>query len=138
MAKTTSPEKKLLNEALKGFVERLEKTEQFVLAQAPDICKQIVKEIEIVNKIDIAMGIFWTLAGMVGAIISLANGILHNYVSESGYEHTDPTRYLFFLVASCVALLYGICSIYGSAKWLLFIKNCPKLLLLREFKKLVK
>ena len=43
---------KLLSDGIKALVLRLEKTEKFVLEQAPEICKEIIAEYAVEAKFD--------------------------------------------------------------------------------------
>lgn len=124
---------KLLNDGLKGLVKRLEKTEKFVLDQAPDICKQMIQEelIEIY-----VIGIFSLAASIIGIfmlILSLLNGI-----TEVRHGYDQPTIWLVVFIGSILCIGFGVTTCVTHLKYYLFVTKCPKLFLLRSFKKLVK
>lgn len=126
--------RKTLNSALKGLIDRLEKTEKFALDQAPDICKQMIRADLQENYIYGAFAVLVFIASIVGIVYSAHVGIL----SETMHGDTEPTRYLFLLLTCSIS---AIVSAIGSLEYvnnLLYISNCPKLFLLREFKRLVK
>ena len=120
---------KVLNTALRGLLSRLEKTEKFALEQAPDICKQMVQE----RKQDNIMRL--VVAGFLLLVFSGVSAfLLYKGTSLSGGEKAGC--YLFGLLSlACVGGAGN--SIYLAIQWILMLKNCPKLFLLREFRNLL-
>jgi hypothetical protein len=127
---------KVLNTALKGFIKRLEKTETFVLDQAPDICKQMVVE----GLLQAKAGLWGALGLLTLGILAISQSLPHDF-EYNACEHiscSEPTRYLFLWLLGAGAIIVGAilagCSIYS----LFYLRSCPKLFLLREFRDLVK
>lgn len=128
-------DKKLLTDAMKGLIKRLDKTEKFVLDQAPDLCKQMVTEVLIENYIQLAVASIIMLLSVAVIPIAIHNGINYEYSSGS---YSGPTRYFFLMVIGFIGALISSGMVVNAGYYLLYLKNCPKLFLLREFKKLVK
>lgn len=127
---------KVLNTALKGLVSRLEKTEKFVLEQAPDICKQMVQESKQNSYINLFTNGLFMLISIVASVIFSHMA----YVSFNDFHSSsDGTAGRTILAIISLAATIGTsCDVTSSLKWLLFLKNCPKLFLLREFRDLLK
>ena len=127
--------KKLSDELFKGIkaiVSRLEKTEAFILEQAPQVCKEMVKEAFFDHLINL---IAWSAAFLFLLASSIVCGVLsYRYTGES----TEPK-----ILLGIGSLVSFICifpigdGVLGEIKWIYFLKNCPKLFLLREFKDLL-
>lgn len=133
MAKTVTVEKKVLNSALKGFIKRLEKAESFVLAEAPDICKQMVAARKIEMTEQGCGALFFLIVGLVLLSMALPNEIIH-----AGSYGSDPTRWFFVMILGAISFLIGFFMGLDCISNLRYLRNCTKLFLLKEFKKLVK
>ena len=122
-------DKKVLNTALKGFIKRLEKTETFALNQAPEICQQMVTGKLIKTGECGLISALFLIIGVVMTVIALQ----HECVTPG-----SPTRYFFILL---IGVVTGTVALFGLADSIsegLYVKNCPKLFLLKEFRDLVK
>lgn len=124
--------KKVLEKAVGGLINRLESTEKFVLAQAPEICKQIIQESRMEAVIMTAGGIIFFV------ILSALSTYFYYKVATCGsayYSSCDGSGFvsLFSGIGALVALGVVVNGFYN----LLFIKRCPKLILLRQFKNLI-
>lgn len=127
--------KKVLSSALNGLIKRLEKTEKFALEQAPDICKQMVYEKTLEKTIEL-----WT--SLPAAIALVIATIILAFKSHSALE-SEPSGGLAFLcgalsLAACVGSFVFLESVRYAVNWLIYLKKCPKLFLLREFRDLLK
>lgn len=127
--------KKLLNSALQGFVDRLEKTEKFALDQAPDLCKQMVKEAEMQCYAALGGAGLLMLASIAAMLIANHQGLTEPYRYSDSGTHASDWSALFGL---------GIAGALGAIGWsvgiayeLAYLKNCTKLFLLRSFRRLV-
>lgn len=129
---------KLINQAIKGLIARLEKTEKFVLAQAPDICKQMIKEFVLTQVCNL-------IQCLLGATVGLGAGILGIYKIATytkmctDYHCTELSDgwYGLAIIGIVIGAVILVLSIEDIAN-LFFIKRCPKLFLLREFRRLIK
>jgi hypothetical protein len=125
--------KKTLNSAFTALIKKLEQTEKFVLDQAPEICKQMIRETMIAN----IMGIVGcTIAAIILSIAAYKLGF-HIWGTESLSTNDNMGSGLLFFLALVVNGL-SLAGIYDGVYGLIFIKNCPKLYLLRSFRKLIK
>jgi len=132
MAKATENQKALTS-AIKGIITRLERTEQFVLAQAPEICQQMVREKTFDATVDLASSGLMFLFGIVTFLITAIQMYWHpEGASDSFWIPRGILCLISFPMTGC-----GLEATIREVKWLYFVKNCPKLFLLREFKKLV-
>jgi hypothetical protein len=124
--------KKVLNNAFNSLIKRLEQTEKFVLDQAPEICKQMIREMMICNIMKIVG------CAIAAIIFSIAAYELGFYIwgPEFSGRSKDGSGLLFFLVL--IANGFSLAGIYDGIHGLIFIKNCPKLYLLRSFRNLIK
>lgn len=123
---------KLLNAAINGLIERLDKTEKFVLTEAPELCKQIVREGYIDNGM---MAIVSSIATVLLAALSLYFGLKAN--ANFGDNGETAFRCLVSAGSGCGALIY-IGEAYHSINLLLTVHFCPKLFLIRELRNLIK
>lgn len=126
--------KKDLNAAILSLINKLEKTEKFVLQQAPEICKQMIKE----KSFDIAIDLFLSL---LAAIPSISTTFLLIYqIVRAPQDASDGYYGLRLLGLGIAALItiFGVCSTSDQIKYRYLVKNCPKLFLLREFRALLK
>ncbi len=115
-----------LNKAYKAIISRLEKTEKFVIEQAPEVCKQMIKEQEIESKTALIQSSF---AGFF-MLLSFA------FFWYKGYTCGDGWWAAFTFNALSLAIPFGIGT--EAIKELYQLKVCPKLFLLREFKNLIR
>lgn len=122
--------KDVLNQALQGFLSRLEKTEKFVLDQAPDVCKEMIREVVVAAQIQL------TVAVLVAVLcIPMIPISIHNHLTD---YRGEPTGWALLLSLGIIGIASGIWLAFDASYQLLYLKNCPKLFLLRQFKKLVK
>jgi len=129
-------EKKVLNQALKVLISKLEKTEKFALEQAPEICKEMVKEKIFDESVDLVtqslLLVFFLILGTVFYNLGM------HYEPKSAWDSNGG-----FIIGFGVGLP-GLLStivlgfIVQTIKHLWYVKNCPKLFLLREFRRLLK
>lgn len=125
--------KKALNSALKSVIERLEKTEKFAIDQAPDICKQMIVEKKFDLKLDFSIYFTGSLIGIIGTIICSFQLYFHPADAEMNYC-------LPRVLVGIGALVLGLVQtdlLMGTIKYIYYMKNCPKLFLLREFANLI-
>lgn len=127
-------DKDTLNKAIKGFLSRLEKTEKFVLDQAPDLCKEMIREVLVENYMQLGIAILLALISVPLIPIALHNGITYT----TSYNSEEPTRYFFLMLLAITGSVASVCVASNAAYYLLYVKYCPKLFLVRQFKKLVK
>lgn len=131
--------KDILNVALKSLISRLEKTEKFVVEQAPDICKQMIYEKKLNLIINIIME---ALLFVVLLFVTVYTAIKCHQYSEVSNRYNELSTYCtLFGIASLLSAMGFFCNIRelrNSVEWLVYLKKCPKLFLLREFKTLMK
>jgi len=132
MNKITANQKAFVN-AIKSIILRLEKTEQFVLAQAPEICKQMVKEYTFDTCLDLSMTAFFTLIGVTGGLVTAIQMIDASQSTEAPFWIPR----IIICVVSWALFCISFEQLISAIKNFYFVKNCPKLFLLREFKNLV-
>jgi hypothetical protein len=120
--------KKLLESVMKSFILRLEKTEKFVLAEAPEICKQMVTNKIIRNAEQLFCGATLLAIGILLLTIALRNQCV---------EADGPTRYFFVMLIGGLGALAGFFVTTSAVTEIVYLKNCPKLFLLNEFKDFV-
>lgn len=156
--KSSKDSKQLLVEAVSAVIKRLERTEKFVLEQAPDVAKDAVKEGLFDQSLQLSLHVFYSLitgsilAGclyrgyqvMVNActkVETITNGYSGGVAGECLRRASDELGpNIFALVLGVIMLLAFLCSIENAVSnytsyWT--IKNCPKLFLLRKFKELL-
>lgn len=128
-------EKKVLNQAITAIVKRLEKTEKFVLDQAPDICKQMVKE-DVTNNV---VNFIQQIGGVIVFSSLLALAVIHLNIPQptEGREHDNFGWWCLAILSSIPTAILIACAI-DSLKEIYLTKTCTKLFLLREFKRLIK
>lgn len=123
--------KSKLNKAIDQLIQRLEKTEKFVLDQAPDICKEMVKEKMFDYKMDLA---FQVTSFVASALVLIACGVL-------AYSHVGQTDWMFgcglFGTISLLLVMLTTDTIILTIKRIYYVTNCTKLFLLNEFKDLI-
>lgn len=123
---------KTLNSAVQGLVDRLEKTETFVVEQAPEICKQMIYE-KLIK--------VWA-AIIPSAFLVVISLFLIPYFFKNSSFRDDATVLQSLCGLGLLGFVVGsvVCSIllFENLQQLFFLKKCPKLFLLREFKNLVK
>ena len=121
-----------LETALNALIERLEKTEKFVLDQAPSVCQEIITErlIEYYTEFGQLM-LGWLLSFsciMIGMRCYIGS-------DRDDFSHDWP---IILGVLSLIGFIFlSFCMIYSVSK-ILFVNKCPKIILLREFSKLLK
>lgn len=121
--------KEKLEAALAGLLERLEKTEEFVLAQAPAVLQEMVTK----RLIELAMQ---TIQLVVGLGIS-------SYILGLGLDAWPTTKGDMVIPVGLVIGGSGIASfilflcIFDIISGYLQVRLCPKLFLLEELKDLV-
>jgi hypothetical protein len=125
----------LLKNALAGLIDRLEKTEKFVLEQAPDVCQQVVMEFKIHNFMQMGFAAVAFLFGLVAVPVAIAHPM---FVVPEGHYSSDPTWYMGLFIVGGVGLVAGFCVLVNTVYWNIYVNRCTKLFLLREFKRLVK
>jgi hypothetical protein len=122
--------KKVLDSAIQGLIKRLEKTETFVVAQAPEICKQMIAEKVLDHKTSL----------LVHGPFSIVFPFITYFLANKTFSTENGVAALCGLSAGLLGVwsLVAITNVIGSVQYLIFLKKCPKLFLLREFKKLIK
>ena len=121
-----------INKALADMANRIDRTEKFVVDQAPSICKEIIAE----GILDASMDISSSLVVIIFSVI-LAY-LTGKYALGNGSGSGDLK-----VVSGIGSLLLLAATVGAAAKaWhriniLLTIKRCPKLFILREFRRLV-
>ena len=126
--------KKAINVAVNALVKRLEKTEKFAMEQAPEICKQMVEAemIEIKSNI-VGCGLtFLLLSVLAGIALHSAN----TYIPSDRFDDGRGMRYLIFGMLSFFAM-FPASAVWQNVVSFIYVKKCPKLFLLKEFRKLV-
>jgi hypothetical protein len=126
--------KQVLDTALQGLISRLEKTEKFVLDQAPDVFSQMVQKEKLSN---------WFWIGFMTVILLLSAPwipiSIHNHIFKYS-EHFDEersTQFLGFFVVGSLLTFISVITIVSCTYNLLYIKMCPKLFLLEQFRELL-
>jgi len=120
----------VLNKALTKLISRLESAESFVLAQAPEICKQMIKEEEIKLKFGIA-----SLSALSTVFLSV---VITAALSAYDKPSNDAIGLAFVAVPAFMAFVPTAAGLINQIQSIIVLKNCPKLFLLREFKRLLK
>lgn len=113
-----------INKMLKSVLERLEKTETFVLDQAPEVCREIV-EVNFLDKFIKGLAIL-----VIGLVLSIVIVSLALYLVK-----TDEAAYGLLMF-----LIFPMLTFYISSVLLLdayIIKKSPKLTIIKEIKKLI-
>lgn len=124
--------KKQLNSALKAVIDRLEKTEKFVLGELPELCQQIVKERAVVEKFDaVSQGV----SAFVNFSICVATAVY-----AFSYSKSDTLAAIVLGVVSMAFGIMGLCAAeytLGSIRNLVSLKAAPKLYILNKLRDLV-
>lgn len=124
-------DKQILDNAIKHLVVRLEKTEKFVLDNAPDICKQMVMEVVINSVTNLIC--YFIMFGFVSKYLPIF------WMCTSQAVKDEAALGYGVLTLACMAVgFFTLAAIIDEIKTFLYVKNCPKLFLLREFKSLIK
>jgi hypothetical protein len=130
----------LINKGLRSLLSRLEKTEKFVLAQAPEICQQMIREVYIDEVLNL-------LGELLLFMLITALMIWSYYRGAATVSACLPTQYdkcsswsdwWIFSIVLTGLLLVPIALIGNSLAALLFVIKCPKLFLLRSFRRLIR
>lgn len=120
--------KETLDLTLRQFLERLEKTEKFVLEQAPDLCKEMVLH----EKINLISN-FFTCTIIFVVLLSIDIHCLNIIYST---EH-EMFGYSLTAILSSLFAFVTLVFIVESIQRLYQLRNCTKLFLLKEFRDLV-
>lgn len=126
--------KKALNSAFTGLIKRLEKTENFIVDQAPEICKQMIYEKKLEQNISVSIN------GTLAVVTPIVTTVLA-INSHGQYTESHEGLSIIFGAASIIIGIWAICifdDLRKNIEWLIFLKKCPKLFLLREFRNLIK
>jgi hypothetical protein len=120
----------ILFSTLRSLSERIEKSEKFVLDQAPDICKEMVTE----GLISISVQFLVNIPIFI-LLVLLDKHLISSYIAFDGTSGSGD----YVLGASlCSLVLFGISIwVFSTIESVLKIKYCPKLYLVREFKNLL-
>ena len=119
--------KKLNNEcskALSALVSRLESAEKFVVDQTPSICKEILIE----KALDATMQV----GGNLVIFVILASSSLFCFLKA-------PQENMWYIGVGVLGFLsvFAFELTYSSLGFLLTVKKCPKLVVLRELKSMI-
>jgi len=125
--------KKLAEEcgkALKALLFRIETAEKFVVDQAPDICKEILTEKTLNSTISLigSILVFGTLSSVLFMCVSKINGY---------DDHQDHVAVHLLAFVCGIAIIPFMCQVYCDVVSLLTVKRCPKLVVLRELRKMI-
>ena len=124
--------KKKLEKAVNAIVTRLEKAENFVLEQAPDVCKEVIAEKKALGQLTIGVSIFIIMLLITLGLIANHN-IDHTY-SLGSNENCGP---MVLIGLSVMLIVVCLGFIIDTSVRLISLKVAPKLNILRELKSLV-
>jgi hypothetical protein len=125
--------KELMNTAIQGLIDRLGKVEKFTLDNLPQIAKEMVIEVTTEAKRDFVANLLTAVISLLGmAGMSLA--FLTNRSPEPTPVSEGP---LIITILLFLTFLVSTSYAYNNYEKLMFVKNCPNLFLLREFKELL-
>lgn len=127
--------KVLLDNLVKGAIERLEKIENFTLEQAPDVAKQVVEEAVLQQKQRLTMAI----VGIVTSLILVA--VCYFSMMKGNASNDGVGWYTLSVLTGIITFALGGCSIetLSEAYWKMqIIKATPKLMILRELKGMIR
>lgn len=119
----------------KKVISDLESTKDFALEHAPDICKRMILEAHIEAVFEIVAGIAILIVGGGTGAYLLYKGF--SYAPQSEYDGVVGW-YLGGTIIGGLSALFGPGLLFQGAKNYIFLKNCPKLFLLRQFRKLTR
>lgn len=119
----------------KKVIGYLESTKEFALEQAPDICKQLILEAKIEATFDTASGLCVLIIGGGIGLFSFYKGI--TYQPHGSYDDGSGW-YLAAIIVGGISLALSSCFLSAGIHRFILIKNCPKLFLLRQFRKLTR
>lgn len=128
--------KELLNTAVAGLIDRLEKTEKFVLEQAPDVCQQVVAEFKLQVYVQMCLGVAATILGIIALSVAYHNGIMSN--PRDYHPDGEPTWWFLLFLLGLAGAIIGPWVTLNAVYWNVYVQRCTKLFLLRQFRKLVK
>lgn len=126
----------VLQQALTELVSRIESTEKFVLDQAPEICKQIIFEKTVDQKYETRVNLIW------GILLIILTGILlysFHFAPNDQYDDWGILK-VFSFIGTCISGVFSLISFQCftfNLKERVLLKNCPKLYLMREFKRIL-
>lgn len=117
---------KKLNKAIDIIISRLEKTEKFVLEQAPQVCKEILAEKLALLKFSLIVSSLITSLFITGIFVSLHQ------------VKADWNNSMIYFLVGILSLLTIIPLVFlvAAISEAISLKTAPKLTLLREFKRL--
>ncbi len=117
----------LINDLIKGTIERLNKLEVFTLEQAPDLCKEILAE----EKTKVENSIIMSLLGVFFSISIFISACSAVYYTEDG------AAFLAFVLAAFSLLFTMVTSscVLSEVLNLRVLKAAPKPLILRELRR---
>lgn len=117
--------------AYESLIKRLESTEKFVVEQAPDVCKEIIKE----KLLDETINVLTYSFGLIVGIIITFIGIHYSLDTVNPNYIRFPLGFVSFVSICSIFPTSG--SLIDSINRLLIIKMCPKLTLIRQLKRLI-
>lgn len=134
--------KEVLKEALKELVIRLNKAEDFVIEQMPQICQQIIARKTAEEKFDLVTSSLISVLSLLASIglITYCYHLANLPAEECNYScgHTGTT--ILAGVGALVTGIFFLCSLGGaieSKKRLLLLKIAPKLYVLEKLSDLI-
>ena len=124
--------KELINTAIQGLIDRLEKVEKFTLDNLPHIAKELIIEATTEAKRDsVAASVVASLC------VILLLGIIYVFSINSNTSIGIDIIMTVVTICSVLGFIDSIDRAYRNYEKLMFVKNCPNLFLLREFKELL-
>lgn len=116
--------KNKLEKAVETIINKLERAEKFTLSQAPDICKEIIKEKKVAN-------FYWLTVYILGTLINGASSL------KLAVTFSDKQEMLIIPILIAMVCLTFLMLSLSVTQELISLYVAPKLTILRELRSLL-
>ena len=121
----------LLNDALRGVMETVRETKDFVLEQAPEIVQQLVTYHYIYSLCCVLAGVLFILLSVSLIGYGVFNGI------KCRWDDKKCEKYLPFIIIGCIASVPGIATFFVNLPYFLKVSLAPKVFILEYFARMI-
>jgi hypothetical protein len=127
---------KELKKGVKTLLSKLESTEKFVLDQAPELCKQIVEEKIMEEKLD---AFFYGAGSFILLSLAILFGAMVYFATPREYGPSDKQ-----MVCGLISVIAGLGLVptfsvfYGSLRNAILVKKYPKVYLVNQLRSILK
>lgn len=129
-----SKKETVFEQAMSTLLAKVDSTEKFVVEQSPEVCRQLIAEKVMLEKMDVITSslIFVFLAPVTGF------ALFRIFTGEFSAYSNAPAGYCFLAALTGTVVVVSLLSVVDSIQNLMRLKIAPKVFLLREFSEFAK